>query len=81
MRGSATPARRMHTSDLACCSGRACSSRESPAQDPRKMTSGPTAHMQEGGAAALTLETCSKGRALSHASCIKQDITDALAQL
>ena len=45
------------------------------------MTSGPTAHMQEGGAAALTFETCSKDRALSHASSIKQDITDALAQL
>lgn len=50
---------RSYTSDLACCSGSALSSSESPAQDPRKMSSAPTAHMHEGGAAALTFETCS----------------------
>ena len=50
---------RSYTSDLACCSGSALSSRESPAQDPRKMSSAPTAHMHEGGAAALTFEICS----------------------
>ena len=59
-----------YTSALACCSGRARSSSESPAQDPRKMSSGPTAHMQDGGAAALTFDTCSATELLSKSSCV-----------